>query len=175
MFSACTSIKVAASLHKVADLPKEHLSPLDPVLSFSSFFSGFHIAAVETCSYCRLVPAASNGRSTLCVQGYVGPHWWVTISTQQGVVLSASVSRRCPPFCLSVLCVHQRLLLPVSTLSSPDHGGADVAGPAVWVCSRLTSPSLFRSVRGTGDSPLEGPVGALVWVKDTGENSPSLD
>ena len=72
MFSACTSIKVAASLHKVADLPKEHLSPLDPVLSFSSFFSGFHIAAVETCSYCRLVPAASNGRSTLCVQGCVG-------------------------------------------------------------------------------------------------------
>ena len=147
-----------------------------PFFTSSSFFSGFRVAAVETCSYCGLVPASSNGCSTPCVQGCVGgPHWWVTISAQQGVLFSASVSHRSPPFCLSVLCVHQRLLLTVSILSSPDHGGVDVVGPAVWVCSLLTSPSLFCSVRGTGDSPLEGPVGALVWVKDTGENSPSLD
>ena len=32
MFSACTSIKVAVLLNKVADLPKGHFSPLDLIL-----------------------------------------------------------------------------------------------------------------------------------------------
>ena len=39
MFSACTSIKVAALLNKIADLPKEHFSPLDPILYFQLLFS----------------------------------------------------------------------------------------------------------------------------------------
>ena len=34
-FSACTSIKVAALLNKITDLPKEHFSPLDPYWLFS--------------------------------------------------------------------------------------------------------------------------------------------
>ena len=38
MFSACTSIKVAVLLNKVADLPKEHFSPLDPILYFQLLF-----------------------------------------------------------------------------------------------------------------------------------------
>ena len=38
MFSACTSIKVAALLNKIADLPKEHFSPLDPILYFQLLF-----------------------------------------------------------------------------------------------------------------------------------------
>ena len=44
-----------------------------------------------------------------------------------------------------------------------------------WLCSLLTSRSLSCSVRRTGHSPLEGAVGALVWVKGTAENSPSLE
>ena len=38
MFSACTSIKVAVLLNKVADLPKEHFSPLKPILYFQLLF-----------------------------------------------------------------------------------------------------------------------------------------
>ena len=38
MFSAYTSIKVAALLNKIADLPKEHFSPLDPILYFQLLF-----------------------------------------------------------------------------------------------------------------------------------------
>ena len=57
MFSACTSIKVAISLNKVADLSKEHSALSTPSFTFSFFFSGFRAAAVGTCSHCRLVPA----------------------------------------------------------------------------------------------------------------------
>ena len=38
MFSACTSIKVAVLLSNVADLPKEHFIPLDPILYFQLIF-----------------------------------------------------------------------------------------------------------------------------------------
>ena len=37
MFSACTSIKVAALLNKITDLPQEHFSPLDPILYHQLF------------------------------------------------------------------------------------------------------------------------------------------
>ena len=37
-FSACTSIKVAALLSKITDLPQEHFSPLDPTLYFQLLF-----------------------------------------------------------------------------------------------------------------------------------------
>ena len=57
MFSACTSIKVAVLLNKIADLPKEHSALSTPYFTFSFFFSGFHAAAVRTCSHCRLVLA----------------------------------------------------------------------------------------------------------------------
>ena len=37
LFSASTSIKVAALLIKIADLPQEHFSPLDPILYYQLF------------------------------------------------------------------------------------------------------------------------------------------
>ena len=57
MFSACTSIKVAVLLKKIADLPKSISVLSTPFFTFSSFFSGFRAAAIETCSHCRLVLA----------------------------------------------------------------------------------------------------------------------
>ena len=57
------------------------------------------------------------------------PHWCGTISAQQGVVFSASLSHHCPPFCLSVLlCVHQRLLLTVFSSQQPRPWGCGRGG-----------------------------------------------
>ena len=60
MFSACTSIKVAVLLNKIADLPKKQSVLSTPFFTFSSFISGFCAAVIETCSYCRLVLAVSD-------------------------------------------------------------------------------------------------------------------
>ena len=64
MFSACTSIKVAVLLNKIADLSKEHSALSTPFFTFSSFFSGFRAVPVGTCSHCRLVPAGGAGTQT---------------------------------------------------------------------------------------------------------------
>ena len=74
MFSACTSIKVAALLNKIADLPKEHFSPLDPILYFQLLFLRLPVAAVETCSHCRLVPAGgASNRDAIGLHGCSRP------------------------------------------------------------------------------------------------------
>ena len=51
-----TSIKVAVSLNKAADLSKEHSALSTPFFTISCF-SGFRAVVVGTCSHCRLVPA----------------------------------------------------------------------------------------------------------------------
>ena len=81
MFSACTSIKVAVLLNKVADWPKEHSALSTPSFTFSFFSSGFHAAAVGTCSHCRLVPACSHCENRMEVPQ----------KTKNGIVIWSSI------------------------------------------------------------------------------------
>ena len=57
MISACTSIKVAVLLNKVANLPKEHFRPLDPILYFQLLF-----LRLPCCCDRDLVTSAGTGR-----------------------------------------------------------------------------------------------------------------